>query len=409
MRRGVTVVAALLAVVALAGAASAYTYGEGEYGTLIYASDARTLAMGGAGIASADGARGMALNPALVGKAEGIDVMFTVSAMSAEESREVPLYDSFEGIIAYNTYAMNMNLYDRYIGAVAWNPGGDYDWAPVVAVGYGPRLDMRYNYHVQYRDSDTQAEPLDKILYDYWTENDGGVNAFSVAVSQEVMSELYLGVGVDFLRGDADAEERWVYPAGSDEEDVELWSSYDELSGTQFTVGVLYEQLHRVDIGVVYRSSFTLEGDYGMEDAEGEMTDGSFEYKYPDAIAVGLEYHPRNELMTTVSFDVVYTRWSEFESDLAEDLEFDDTVEYHAGVEHQFFDNTQARFGFAYQPAYFDEHTTRTAFTFGLGLDVLGVRVDVGGQMGVREYGIEDQARLRETTSVGTVTLSHTF
>ncbi len=408
MRRGVTVVAALLAIAALASAASAYTYAEWEYGTLIYAVDARTMGMGGAGLASADGARGMALNPALVGKAEGIDVMFTASAVSAEESREVPLYDSFEGIIAYNTYAMNMNLYDRYTGSVAWRPGGDYEWMPAVAVGYGPRIDMSYNYHVQYRDSDTQAEPADKILYDYWIENDGGVNAFSVAVSQEVMDALFLGVGVDFLRGDADAEERTIYPAGSDDEDVELWSSYDALSGTQFTVGLLSEQLHRVDVAVVYRSSFTLDGDYSMEDAEGGVTDGSFEYKYPDAIAVGFEYHPRNEMMTNVSFDVIYTRWSEFESDLADDIDFYDTVEYRAGVEHQFFDNTQARFGFVYQPSYFDEHTTRTAFCFGLGLDVLGVRVDVGGQMGVREYGIEE-GRLRETTSIGTVTLSHTF
>jgi long-subunit fatty acid transport protein len=166
--------------------------------------------------------------------------------------------------------------------------------------------------------------------------------------------------------------------------------------------------MHRVDVAVVYRSSFTLAGDYSREDAEGGLTEGNFEYKYPDAIAVGLEYHPRNEMMTSVSFDMIYTRWSEFESDFASDLGFDDTIEYRAGVEHQFFDNTQARFGFVYQPSYFDEHTSRTAFCFGLGLDVLGARVDIGGQMGVREYGIEE-GRLRETTSIGTVTLSHTF
>jgi hypothetical protein len=408
MRRGVTVVAALLAVAALAGLASAYTYAELEYGTLIYATDARTLAMGGAGLASADGARGLALNPALVGKAQGIDVMFTASAVSAEEAREVPLYDSFEGVIAYNTYAMNMNLYDRYVGSVAWKPGGDYDWAPVVAVGYGPRIDLSYNYHVQYRNPDTQAQPADKILYDYWIENSGGVNAFSVAVSQEVMDAFFLGVGVDFLRGDSDARERWVYPAGAEDPDVDLRSSFDGLSGTQFTLGLLSEQMHRVDVAVVYRSSFTLAGDYSREDAEGGLTEGNFEYKYPDAIAVGLEYHPRNEMMTSVSFDMIYTRWSEFESDFASDLGFDDTIEYRAGVEHQFFDNTQARFGFVYQPSYFDEHTSRTAFCFGLGLDVLGARVDIGGQMGVREYGIEE-GRLRETTSIGTVTLSHTF
>jgi hypothetical protein len=93
---------------------------------------------------------------------------------------------------------------------------------------------------------------------------------------------------------------------------------------------------------------------------------------------------------------------------MADDVKLDDTVEYRVGVEHQFYNRSHARFGFAYQPAYFDERTTRAAFSGGLGVDVLGVRLDVAGQIGVRQYDI-DLGRVRETTTLAMATLVHRF
>jgi len=118
--------------------------------------------------------------------------------------------------------------------------------------------------------------------------------------------------------------------------------------------------------------------------------------------------------MTTVSCDVEYTRWSEFKDDtLTDDPELNDTFTYRLGVEHGFFDDTFARFGFSYQPSYVDERNTTTAFSIGLGLDILGVRVDLGGQVGLREYAIEEEGlenvRVRETTTLAMMTLTHTF
>ena len=80
-----------------------------------------------------------------------------------------------------------------------------------------------------------------------------------------------------------------------------------------------------------------------------------------------------------MSLDIEYTRWSEFEdrttwpvasdwgapSNYSEeeglevipvgDADLDDTIEYRLGVEHEFFDDTQARFGFLYCPSYIDD------------------------------------------------------
>ncbi len=421
MRR-LTAATAVIAIVALAGSAGAFTLAEWErYGYAMSTYDARSLGMGGAGLAAMDGAAGMALNPALLGKTEGIDVALTGLLVLAEESRETPLHDSFEGVIGYNTYALSTEIYDRYVGAVAFSPATeltDLEWAPVVAVGYGPRIDMSYGYHVQYRDPDFQTEPADKVLSDYYLEGDGGVNAFSVGLGQEVAPDVYVGLGVDFLRGDYTVSEREVFPADSDEENTGSYDDYDDVKGTRFTLGALFENLYRVDIAAVYRAPFTLSGDHSSRTVgSDDSSTNSFEYDYPGELVVGLEYHPRNMLMTTVSCDVEYTRWSGFEDHtMPNDPELNDTFTYRLGVEHAFFDDTFARFGFSYRPSYVDKRNTTTAFSVGLGLDVLGVRLDLGGQVGLREYRIGDDiehgienVRVRETTTLAMMTLTHTF
>lgn len=405
-----TMAIALIAFLVLAGSASAYTFAEWRYGNVLPMYDARSLGLGGAGVASADGVRGLSLNPALLGKTEGIEVAVSGLVVGSEEARQVPLHDSFDGVIGYNTFALNTAFYDHYGGGVAFKPSGEFEWTPTVAIGYRPRLDMNYTYHVQYRDPDFQTEPADKVLYDYYDEGSGGVNAFTVALGQEVVPDVYVGLGVDVLRGDYDMGWRRVYPPDSEEEDTSGRVEFNDLAGTQFVLGVLVEKMHRLDVGFVYRSGFTLDGEvYIREAGEGEGGTGDFEYEYPHSFALGFEYRPRNVLGTSVSFDIEYTPWSDFKDGLVEgDPDLDDTMVYRAGVEHSFFDNSLARFGFLYEPSYIDERNTRAAISVGLGLDILGVTVDLGGQVGVREYDVED-GRIRETTTLAMATVVRTF
>ncbi|MEA3409716.1 MAG: hypothetical protein U9Q95_05140, partial [Candidatus Eisenbacteria bacterium] len=209
--------------------------------------------------------------------------------------------------------------------------------------------------------------------------------------------------------------EREVFPAGSDEEDTDSYDKYNSVTGTRFTLGALFENLYRVDIAAVYRAPFTLSGDYESRAVGSEASStGNFKHGYPGELAVGLEYHPRNLLLTTVSCDVEYTRWSEFTDNTLEgNPELSDTFTYRLGVEHGFFDDTFARFGFSYRPSYVDERDTTTGFSLGLGMDVFGVRVDLGGQVGLRDYDTDEEGlenvRVRETTTLAMMTLTHTF
>jgi len=252
------------------------------------------------------------------------------------------------------------------------------------------------------------------VLYDYYVDGDGTVNAFTVALGQEVTDDIYVGIGIDFLRGEYESGERYVYPLDSDETDSRTRWEFNDVSGTQFTVGLLVETMHRLDVALVYRSAFDLDvDDYSMSSSSTDsVTMGDFTYSYPDAFGIGFQYHPRNLIMTTLSFDVEYTRWSDFEVSegyIADgDPELEDTVVYRVGVEHGFYDDTQARFGFIYEPSYADNSIARSGFCAGIGMEVFGVRLDVGGRLMVREYDVGD-ARLQETTTQAMVTLLHTF
>jgi hypothetical protein len=405
-----TVSLAAVAVLVISGVSYGFTYLEsGTYGYMVPAYDARSLAMGGAGLASAEGARGLSLNPALLGRTEGIEVAVTGLVAVAEEAREVPLYDSFDGIIAYNTYAMNTGVYDRYSGAVAVEvltvEAGNGVLHTGVGLGYGPRIEIGYNAHVQFRGSD------DLVIYDYYAEGDGGINAFTVGVGQEVVSNMYVGLGIDFLRGDYDRSTRYVFSEYYDYEDEASRFEYDDVSGTRFSLGLLYDRLHRLSLAAVYRTGFELSGTKSARPlGTQEFAVSDFTHKYPGTLALGVQYRPRNLLMTTVSADIEYTGWSSFEDDtMADDPDLDDTVTYRIGVEHAFFDDTMARFGFSYNPSYTDKRSSTAAFSLGLGLDVLGAKVDVGGQVGLREYDYGEERRIRETTTLAMATITHTF
>jgi hypothetical protein len=419
MRHAGTIAIALLALCLLSAGAQAYTYAGWRFGDELApivgdplaAIDGRGLAMGGAGMASADGARGIALNPALLAMTKGVEVVATGHVVLAEEARDVPLHDSFDGVIADNTYAYNTGMYEHYAATIAWQPSGEFAWAPAVAIGYRPRLDMNYTYHVQYRNPDTQVQPMDKILYDYYADGDGQIGAYTVALGQEMVEGVYAGLAVDFLRGDYTARERTVYPASSDNEDLDSRWEFNDASGTQLTLGLLVTRSHRVDVAVVYRTPFDLDvDDYSVRVVGSEdVTQGSFKNHYPGVFAVGFEYRPRNLIMTTVNADIEYTRWSDFKDGLTgADPQLDDTVVYRIGVEHGFYDQTQARFGFVYEPSYIDNRYARSGFCAGVGMDLLGARLDVGGEIGVREYPMGD-GRLRETTTQVMATLVHTF
>jgi hypothetical protein len=107
--------------------------------------------------------------------------------------------------------------------------------------------------------------------------------------------------------------------------------------------------------------------------------------RFPQEIGVGLAYHPRARVKTTVRLDAVWTEWSRFEHGLRS-LERNDVWDIRFGIEHVFYDGYPVRFGFHYRPSPRDEEVAATTFTLGGGLDVGPLRADLGLEIATRDY-----------------------
>lgn len=121
-------------------------------------------------------------------------------------------------------------------------------------------------------------------------------------------------------------------------------------------------------------------------------TTRSYSLTYPWEANLGVEYRPRSELQTRVYLETHFARWSRLRAEPVDTSlpKLKDVWEIRGGVEHIFFNQIPVRFGFLYQPSPFGHDMAISSFTFGTGFETKGMRIDLGGEMGNREYRQED-------------------
>jgi hypothetical protein len=405
----------ILVIILLVGTSltvNAYTLQNSRYGDPMFSTNSRLLGMGGAGVASS-GAASAVENPALLAWLEGWDVEITPAFVNSDEARSFPIHDSFDGVIAYNTYAKNTTLYDRYIGGVAVKLMTSVE--PAFGVFYSTRYDMNYCYHVERRDPESQSVPQDQVIARKTIESDGGIEAISGAAGVKVLDRVGLGVSVDYVFADVIGTEelRYAVSDSAEEYDYKHDAEWDFLDGIGFTIGVAGQPHPRVLVSMRYQSEVKLEGDWKAKyDNPGTDEDStamaSISVTYPDKVSLGIKYMPRAELRTTIAAQADYTNWSDLEDSIADDPGTEDTWTFRFGVEHTFYNDVSARFGFIYDEDYMDSEITSSAFTFGVGYPIRGVDFDFGGMVRTRDYRDGDN-RIAESLVAGLVTFSYAF
>jgi hypothetical protein len=407
----IPIVVILLLGVALPS--GAYTLQDSRYGDPMFSTNSRLLAMGGVGVAAANGAAAVTENPALLAWMDGWHIEATPAFVNSDEARAFPIHDSFDGVIAYNTYAKNTTLYDRYLGGAS----AKLTWGvkPAFGVFYSTRYDMNYDYHVERRDPESQSVPQDQIIARKTIESDGGVEAVSGAVGVKFMERIGIGIAVDYVFADVNGTEKLRYAVSDSAEDYDYTHSveWDLLDGVGFSIGVAAEAHPRVLVSMRYRSEVELEGDREiMYDNAGTINDSTgtavMSVTYPDQVSLGVKYMPRAELRTTLAAQADYTNWSDFQDNMSDDPGTNDTWTFRFGVEHVFYNDVAARFGFIYGEDYMDDSITSSGFTFGVGYPVEGVDIDFGGMVRTRDYR-QGSDRISESLVAGLVTFSYAF
>lgn len=390
----------LIAVVlaSSAGMGFAQTYAgltslQTGFGTPIVAHSARSLALGGVGIASQTTPDALAVNPALLAWGNGpADVILSGKISRQQESRSYPVYDSFNAVLVYNEYAMNDHLFSEVDGGVRFTLPQNAIPAVALAVGTFPYYSHDYRYQEEVRDRYASGGVVDRVLGWNRIDMDGEVRAVLLGAGVEPVTNLALGVSAGAILNHLGSTWSVDY-ANPDSADNSVRDDFETEGMTWIlTLGAAYRLSPRVTVG--FRSEIPV-GKWEL--AASQTVNGqqlypdmsSVSHKYPLSIGGGIQYKPMSLHRPTLMLDVNWTDWSAAEIN-GESANFDDVLEIRAGVEQRVFENVPVRFGCAYIPSNLDRELALTMISLGTGFQAGAFRLDVGTEFGRRKYRLVD-------------------
>lgn len=406
-------------------------------GSEVFQGSARCVGMGEVSLLCEDTPRSVVTNPALLSKLDRPMLSASYRLVAAKEDWSLPVHDSFDALLGYETYSHNWNTY--HDGDIALATGGLASLGGAsFGLAYLPAYDFDYDFYQEVRDRSTTSVPADKIVAKGFVEGGGFIRSLSFGAGRTWMERLSVGVSFDYLWGEYDIETRL---SEIDTLKINCWEravqetsdtfQASNLDGVRYRVGLAYQVNSRIELAGGFTSGVELEGDYESNSATGLMwflprqgeLEGSFMMKYPEAYWFGVSFRPRNKLLTVVEGNVRYVRWSDAENEALGGITFDDIYEWSVGVEHVFYNGRPVRFGFTFKPSPTEDETSEAAVTVGSALEVAGFDIDFAVRMGwmeYREYSLFDDTTfcagertfsdLVEDTNVGgTISISRRF
>ena len=379
---------------------SAFTFLDLAVGDEAPSPDARSIALGRTRIGDVSGAFTGAANPALLARLGGTTLSLGGNVLKAKETRAVPAYDSFDGFLVESIYVLN----DEYqwqggLGAATTLDGDDVPFPIGLGLSWTPVRDYQYAYSEEVRDNNAFTQPRDRLIALNEIQGDGVLGAWTAAVGLAPHDGIAIGAALEFLRGEQELIQRtrWMQVPRTDE----VLLRTRGVSGVRRVVGLTFSPDHRADLSVTWRSETDVEGSFVRDGdlsglsymgvaASPETPSATFSTTLPEEWSLGAAYRPRAQIRTTVRLDATLTEWSNYASDLWEDLALDDVWAFGFGIEHVFYNGFPARFGFRYSPTPRNDEIATTAFTLGGGFDAGPLRADVAFEVATRDYRAED-------------------
>jgi hypothetical protein len=398
MRRGG--IGSVLLIMVWVCCAWGYTALDLGIGSEVFQGSARCVGMGEVSLLCENTPRSVATNPALLGKLGRPMISASYRLIAVTEDWSLPVHDSFDALLGYETYSHNWNSYHG--GDIALATGG---LSALGGASFGlaflPAYDFRYDFYEEVRDRNTTSVPADKIIARGYVESDGIISSLSFGMGKTWTERLSVGASLDYLWGDYDIKTRLNEV---DTLKVHCWErtvhetsdvfDASNLGGVRYRVGLAYVLNERVEIGAGFTSRASLDGDYKTNSDDGLMwflprmgdPEGNFKMKYPDAYWLGAVFRPRNKLLTVIEGNVRYVKWSQAENEALGGLTLKDIYEWSLGIEHVFYNGRPVRFGFTFKPSPTEDETSEAAVTVGSAVAVAGFDIDFAVRTGWREY-----------------------
>lgn len=351
----------ILSIIIIAGL-SAWSITDDYFGNRYGMLDARSYAMGSTGIFNELRPSAITLNPAnltLMNRPAGLEGSFFLDRN--EDNRAVPLYNSFDNYIDDSVYASNLNFYDDYAtaGFVSFKP-----WKLRIGIGayYQPLLSFDGDYKEEIRNNrNTDNDNYPEKIAVNTIENAGVLNQASGVLSLGFAlgenSELNLGFDFGKLWGNTKYQKdifwtQWaidtvgegVLPDSIYKENVD-WDGYRCKTGVSARIN------KRLGIGATYTFKTTLDRTIDWAKTYGGVevssaTNAKEDYILPSEFRLGINYQPRNIMRTWFNLEGEYVRFSEIGD------QYDDVINFYAGVEHNIKYSLPFRFGFQATNSY---------------------------------------------------------
>lgn len=360
------------------------TYLDFPIGTNWQFTDARTLGMGGAGIASLGGSASLMHNPATIGlQPAGLHIQLHPTLRKLQETRAYPLYNRIDDVIYQSIYAANNHYFTTWQGGISWKPRKPL-FNHLIAVGAGlfteRNLDYRYNEEVRENVFGDSLLARNQLSYQ------GTIRRFTVGAVLRIVPWLNLGMQVGILRGNIVHDSTINFYRG-DQNDVRVIQNWNlQNTPVVFSVGTLIRVTPHLSLGSVVQLPYTMRYQQFPDNA-------LIALNFPLQFAIGMEYRARQELQTRLNIDFSYEFWSRTNS-LRDDIPYltllQDSWAIKAGVEHIFFNKIPFRAGIQYRTSPRDRGTVQTAITAGTGFFGNGWQVDVAGGFSSLEYKYPD-------------------
>ncbi len=388
----------LLQVAAVPGAVATTTL-DAAFGTPFGAETPRAAAMGSVGAALYQGSANLIANPAMLSRMDGrIRVEFNGGISQVNEDRFQPLFDSFNSYVTDTTVASNRNSYGLLQG------GAIYQLLPEHSMTVGIGVFDRYSFDYDYFEEIRDPSPYDPVtrdaviqLRDYQIE--GRLRSISFGYGMEIMPRLSMGISLHRYTGTlkhrASTRTTSLYQSNFTGDPGS--AAFDhELRGWGWTAGVSGTVNERLEVGASFEGPFTVEGAISSMDSTigtwmpydqsmvvMPVQSGDVKVKYPGTLRAGVTYRPRNLLATVFSVDLVRRFWEGVADESYRTAAFvqsgtlRDTWDVRFGLEHVFYNNVPARFGFRYLENYADPESNRSIFSGGVGYQTAGYQIDV--------------------------------
>ncbi len=365
-----------------------FNYDKMNYGTQTPFISARSMGMGGSGVAGGTEADAAALNPALIGENSSL-ITFTGGLWLNRhiEDRAFPYYDSFVGFNDYGSYYYHAKWYQGFWGMAVFNIPFPQLQGINVAAGVLPFSGFDYDYEEEVRDP---ADKSDRLLGYNTIKQQGAFTQIPLIVAYRALPGLYVAGQVSLVRGQIDASQI-INPHVADFESIAMHQIHTKkLDKTPLvsTLGLRYRMDERLTVGASVRLPYSLSFKRSFTDvlADTAAVESGQTLDYPLRFAAGLEYRFENILAAKINLDFVYDLWSQFKDNLKANTRFQDTYSFRVGVEHLFFDKVPLRAGFLYSTLRQSASFSRAVLTIGSGFTVRQVQINFGGGVSNMDY-----------------------